>query len=95
MFDFTSVLQQWPLLLSGTLTTLIMTLIATFIGIVLGIACGWVRAHGNLWLSILVGCYIELVRNTPYIVQLFFLFLGCQRLASSYLRWKRASYRSS
>lgn len=76
MFDFTSVLQQWPLLLTGALTTLVMTLISTFFGIVLGIACGWVRADGKPWLSILVGGYVELVRNTPYIVQLFFIFFG-------------------
>jgi len=76
VFDFTAVLQQWPLLLTGALTTLVMTLISTFFGIVLGIACGWVRTYGNLWLSILVGGYVELLRNTPYIVQLFFLFFG-------------------
>ncbi len=76
MFDFTAVLQQWPLLLSGALTTLVMTLISTFFGIILGIACGWVRTYGGFWLSLLVGGYVEVVRNTPYIVQLFFLFFG-------------------
>jgi polar amino acid transport system permease protein len=80
MFDFTAVLQQWPMLLSGALTTLIMTLISTFFGIILGIACGWARANGRGWLRFLVGCYVELLRNTPYIVQLFFIFFGLPAL---------------
>lgn len=75
-FDFTSVLQQWPLLLTGTLTTLAMTLVSTLFGLLLGIACGWGRATGAAWLRLLVGGYVELFRNTPYIVQLFFIFFG-------------------
>ncbi|MEH0833433.1 amino acid ABC transporter permease [Pectobacterium cacticida] len=76
VFDFMTVLQQWPLLLFGTLMTLVMTIIATLFGLLLGIAGGWARASGPLWLSIVVGGYVELFRNTPYIVQLFFIFFG-------------------
>ncbi|MEH0873823.1 amino acid ABC transporter permease [Pectobacterium cacticida] len=76
VFDFMTVLQQWPLLLFGTLMTLVMTIIATLFGLLLGIAGGWARANGPLWLSIVVGGYVELFRNTPYIVQLFFIFFG-------------------
>ncbi|MEA9391899.1 amino acid ABC transporter permease [Acerihabitans sp. TG2] len=80
VFDFSSVLQQWPLLLTGTLITLLMTLVSTLLGLGLGIACGWARANGARWLRLLVGCYVELVRNTPYIVQLFFIFFGLPSL---------------
>ncbi|WP_411570460.1 amino acid ABC transporter permease [Pectobacterium cacticida] len=76
VFDFMTVLQQWPLLLFGTLMTLVMTIIATLFGLLLGIAGGWARANGPLWLSMVVGGYVELFRNTPYIVQLFFIFFG-------------------
>ncbi|NDL63349.1 amino acid ABC transporter permease [Acerihabitans arboris] len=80
VFDFSSVLEQWPLLLGGTLVTLAMTLVSTLLGLLLGIACGWARANGASWLRFAVGCYIELVRNTPYIVQLFFIFFGLPAL---------------
>lgn len=76
MFDFNAVLQQWPLLLTGTLTTLAMTLVSTLFGLLLGIACGWARASGPRWLRYLAGGYVELFRNTPYIIQLFFIFFG-------------------
>lgn len=80
MFDFTTVLQQWPLLLSGALLTLLLTLASTFFGLLLGVACGWARAKGGAWLNFLVGCYVEIFRNTPYIVQLFFIFFGLPAL---------------
>ncbi len=80
VFDFSSVLQQWPLLLRGTLITLVMTLVSTVLGLMLGIACGWAREYGAVWLRRLTGCYIELVRNTPYIVQLFFIYFGLPAL---------------
>lgn len=78
-FDFLAVLQQWPLLLKGVAWTLGLTLIATVIGVGFGIACAWVRSQSGRapgWLQWVVGSYVELIRNTPFIVQLFFIFFG-------------------
>ncbi len=75
-FDFAAVLSQWPMLLTGIAITLGMTLAATLFGIALGIACGWGRSNGPLPLRWLIPSYVELVRNTPYIIQLFFIFFG-------------------
>lgn len=75
-FNFPAVLSQWPMLLNGVGVTLLMTCIATVFGLVLGIACGWGRIHGFRPLRWLISIYVELVRNTPYIIQLFFIFFG-------------------
>jgi polar amino acid transport system permease protein len=75
-FDFGAVLADWPLLLEGTLWTLGLTAIATLIGMVVGVASAWARASGPAWLRWVVGAYVELIRNTPFIVQLFFIFFG-------------------
>ncbi|AKH20637.1 amino acid ABC transporter permease [Sedimenticola thiotaurini] len=75
-FDFLAVLSQWPMLLKGIAITLSMTLAATLFGIALGIACGWGRSHGPRPVRWLIASYVELVRNTPYIIQLFFIFFG-------------------
>ncbi|KEA52915.1 polar amino acid ABC transporter permease [Mangrovibacter sp. MFB070] len=75
-FDFSPVLSQWPGLLSGVALTLVMTLVATVFGIVLGIACGWGRVNAPTPVRWGIACYVELVRNTPYIIQLFFIFFG-------------------
>jgi polar amino acid transport system permease protein len=74
--DFAAVLAQWPLLVNGVLWTLGLTAVSALIGVVVGIACAWSRASGPLWLKAIVGAYVELIRNTPFIVQLFFIFFG-------------------
>ncbi len=80
--DFGAVLSEWPLLLTGVGWTLALTAAAVLAGTTLGIGCAWVRARGfgaasaPAWLGNAVGAYVELIRNTPFIVQLFFIFFG-------------------
>jgi polar amino acid transport system permease protein len=75
-FDFGAVLIDWRLLAKGVAWTLGLTAIATLIGMLVGTACAWARAGGPAWLRLGVGAYVELIRNTPFIVQLFFIFFG-------------------
>jgi polar amino acid transport system permease protein len=80
--DFLTILAEWPLLLTGVAWTLALTLAAVLVGTVLGTVSAWVRARGfgdalaPTWLKAAVGAYVELIRNTPFIVQLFFIFFG-------------------
>ncbi|MDO9479379.1 MAG: amino acid ABC transporter permease [Hydrogenophaga sp.] len=74
--DFIAVLLQWPLLAKGVLWTLGLTAISAILGLLLGTLCAWARSSGPLWLRWVVGSYVELIRNTPFIVQLFFVFFG-------------------
>jgi polar amino acid transport system permease protein len=75
-FDFLAVLSQWPLLLKGVAWTIGLTAIATVVGMAVGTFCAWARSSGPGWLRWVVGAYVELIRNTPFIVQLFFIFFG-------------------
>jgi polar amino acid transport system permease protein len=75
-FDFPAVLAEWPLLAKGVGATLVLTAISASVGVTLGVACAWARVHGPAWLKPIVSAYVELIRNTPFIVQLFFLFFG-------------------
>jgi len=74
--DFWAVLADWPLLLTGVLWTLVLTVVSAVIGVGVGIACAWARTEGPATLRWVVGAYVELIRNTPFIVQLFFVFFG-------------------
>lgn len=75
-FDFSIVLAQWSQLLNGWLLTFLLTAVAIPIGFVLGVACAWLRVYGASWVKWLVGAYVEIIRNTPFIIQLFFIFFG-------------------
>lgn len=79
-FDFLSILAQWPLLLRGAAWTIGLTALATLFGATLAVAGAWARSQGPRPLGWLVGAYVELIRNTPFIVQLFFIFFGLPEL---------------
>jgi polar amino acid transport system permease protein len=82
-FDFGAVLAQWPMLLHGAAITLVLTFWATIAGFVLGTLCAIGRTSGPIWLRNLIGAYVEVIRNTPLLIQSYFLIFG---MASAGLR---------
>jgi polar amino acid transport system permease protein len=79
-FNFLVVLAQWPMLARGLALTVTLTAASAVLGALLGTACAWARLHGGRVLKQAVGAYVELVRNTPFIIQLFFIFFGLPSL---------------
>lgn len=59
-------------MLVGLLNTLKVALLGCMLATVLGVALGVAGLSGNLLLAGLVRCYVEAVRNTPLLLQLFF-----------------------
>ncbi len=82
-FDFEALVEYWPQLLDGALLTMEMTAIATVSGLALGTVVAIGRRSQNKVLSRLSGFYVETVRNTPFLIQLFFIYFG---LASAGMR---------
>lgn len=78
--DFGAVLQDWPMLARGLAMTAALTAVSALVGGALGVACAWARTWGPRWLGMVVAGYVELIRNTPFIVQLFFIFFGLPAL---------------
>jgi polar amino acid transport system permease protein len=78
--DFGAVLVDWRLLLRGAAFTLGLTAIATLLGVALGVACARARTHGGRVLRAIAAAYVEMIRNTPFIVQLFFIFFGLSQI---------------
>ncbi len=79
-FDFLSVLSEWPILLRGILWTIGLTTISSVLGVFSGLAFAWLRTRNKLFLNGVIKIYVELIRNTPFIVQLFFVFFGLPQL---------------
>ncbi|TMV60348.1 ABC transporter permease subunit, partial [Thioclava sp. BHET1] len=79
-FDFSWLLDYYPQILHGIAITIELIAVAAVIGIALGIFCAWARALGPGWLKPPVTAYVELIRNTPFLIQLFFLYYGLPQL---------------
>lgn len=78
--DFGPVLAAWPELLSGTISTLKISAISIALGLVMGVGLMLMRASDWAALKAFAIGYIELVRNTPFLVQIFFIFFGLPAL---------------
>ena len=76
VFDFAWLATYWPVLLKGIGITVQLIAVGGVLGVCLGILCAWARALGPAWLKPVVAIYVELIRNTPFMIQLFFIFFG-------------------
>lgn len=81
--DFEAVLARSPMLLSGARLTLELAGLATVIGFAIGVACAIGRRSGNRATAGLCGFYVETVRNTPFLVQIFLVYFGLSSLGLS------------
>lgn len=72
--------QYWPVLASGVGVTVYLIAVGAVVGCLVGVACAWTRALGPAWARPAVVAYVELVRNTPFMIQLFFIFFGLPSL---------------
>ncbi len=78
--DFGALAQYFGLFLEGTAVTLGLTAVASLLGIALGIAGASGARSKHRWLRRGISIYVELIRNTPFIVQMFFIFFGLPSL---------------
>jgi polar amino acid transport system permease protein len=78
--EFSALLPYWEDLASGLWFTIVLTVVSTIAGIAVGTLGASARTFGPKWLGAIVRVYVELIRNTPFIVQLFFIFFGLPAL---------------
>jgi len=78
--DFGALLQYLSLFLQGTAVTVGLTAVAATLGIALSIGGAAAAGSRLAWARALIGAYVELIRNTPFIVQMFFVFFGLPSL---------------
>ncbi|MBS7698709.1 MULTISPECIES: amino acid ABC transporter permease [unclassified Chelatococcus] len=75
-FQFNSVLAESGFILQGILLTIYLSVGAIVLGSILAILFSAARSNGPRWMGIVVDVYVELLRNTPFLVQLFIIFFG-------------------
>ncbi len=72
--------EQLPLYVEAAKLTLHMAVWVILFSILTGLICSMIRYLKIPILRQLVVCYIELSRNTPLLIQLFFLYFGLPKL---------------
>jgi polar amino acid transport system permease protein len=74
--DFGALVQYFDLFVEGMAVTLGLTAVASTVGLALGIAGAVASRSKHRWVRRSIAGYVELIRNTPFIVQMFFIFFG-------------------
>lgn len=78
--DWLYIQSVWPQFYQATLTTLEISAISISLSIIVGLICSIVLTYQIFIVDKLVACYIELSRNTPLLIQLFFLYYGLPKI---------------
>lgn len=75
-FDWSTIWDAIPLLLEGAKLTLWISVLGLLGGLIIGLAAGFARAFGG-WLSNHIALvFIELIRGTPIVVQVMFIYFA-------------------
>lgn len=83
VFQFGVVGDYLPQLLRGAWTTCLLTFVAIPLGTGLGIACAFLQSSRRAWVRAVVRGYVEFIRNTPFLVQVFFIAFSVPDLVFS------------
>ena len=79
-FDWSYIWQSRLPLLQGLGVTLEVSAISIALAILVGVAGAFIRVFAVRGANAIVGGYVELIRNTPILAQLFFIFFGLPEL---------------
>ncbi|MBA2398317.1 MAG: amino acid ABC transporter permease [Bradyrhizobium sp.] len=78
--DFPAVLERWPSFLGGAVLTLELALFATVFGALLGTLAAVGRGAHRAVIARACKIYVEAIRNTPLLVQIFLVYFGLASL---------------
>ncbi len=73
-FDMSVILDNWPVLAKGLVNTALICAASLPLGLLVGAILAVARLRGGRAAAIAVAAYIELIRNIPFLIQVFLLF---------------------
>ena len=75
-FHFNVVTDHLPELAEGAWLTIRLSAMAMALGLCVGVVCAYLKAAGARPLQWVVTGYVELIRNTPFLVQIFIIYFS-------------------
>jgi polar amino acid transport system permease protein len=79
-FDFSFLSEYWPDLMHGLWLTIRMSAITILFGFLVGTVLAIARTSEMAWVRRSAGAYVEIIRNTPLLVQMFLIYFGLSSL---------------
>jgi polar amino acid transport system permease protein len=79
-FQFSPIWRARGEFFDGALLTLEISALATVLSLLFAIIGAFARANGPRWLQLLITSYVEVIRNTPFLVQIYFIYFGLPAL---------------
>lgn len=73
-FDFSVIIASIPLFINGIKITLFISVISSVIAFIIGLIVVFLRTMGSKPVKFLAAAYIEVIRNTPLLIQLYFIY---------------------
>jgi polar amino acid transport system permease protein len=80
LFDFRLIVESIPFLAKGAVYTVQVSVLAIVFGLVLGWILGLVAVSGVRWLRAIAWGYVQFIRGTPLLVQIFLIYFGLPAL---------------
>ena len=83
-FNFEALLPHWEQFVQGCLLTLRLSAVSVLIGLGVGLVAVLSKRSSSPALRWAAQSYIEVIRNTPFLVQVLFIFFGLPSLGISF-----------
>lgn len=80
IFNFDPILENMPLLFAGAWLTIKISAISIVGSLIIGLLGVYFRNWGTTSVRHIINAYVEFIRNTPFLVQIFFVFFGLPTL---------------
>jgi polar amino acid transport system permease protein len=72
--DFSFLTSYYPYFITGTINTIVIAIFTVFFGVIIGTLLALMKISHNSLLRMAASAYIEFIRGTPLLVQLYIIF---------------------
>jgi len=73
-FYFNELVNSLPFFFKGLWMTVAVSGLSLIAGTIIGFTTGILRATGNKFIKFIIGAWVDLIRGTPFLVQIFIIF---------------------
>lgn len=78
--DWNFIIKNIPKFIDATYLTLLLAIRGILLSIIIGLICSFVLSTKIKFFNKVINIYVEISRNTPLLIQLFFLYYGLTKL---------------